>query len=505
MTIKNTMRRLAAGTGALALAMAGAVAVGTAASAAPANIDADADGSLIIHKRVGDEGAAGDGTVLDPAPGDPLEGAEFTLWRLGLSDGDLCVPLDLSIFEGWESVPTGTAPSTTVGVETAGFCIAEEIGSQETGENGETTFGHLELGLYYVQETDAPANIVSRTAPFYVAIPMPLDNDWLYNVHVYPKNQELNAPEKTINDDSEQPGNGLVVGSVVEWTISQVVPALNDGEEYTSASIWDVLNAEELAYAETLSVTLNGDRLADTEDYTIDPDGVVWQLAEEGLAKLTAGDVLTVVFTTTVLKVTETGDISNPGSDGPGTPGYGSEFNGTRVPGGPTPYTYWGQLSIFKHDNSAEKTPLEDAEFKVFEADGGVCTVEVPASGEIATGLSNAEGVVIWDGVTPNDVLGLFVANSENGPISNPSKAYCVYETKVPAGYTAVPFDALQTVTPGSNNVLHLEIENAQKEGPDLPLTGAQGTIAMTIGGLVLVGAGAGVLVMSRNRRNESA
>jgi LPXTG-motif cell wall-anchored protein len=46
---------------------------------------------------------------------------------------------------------------------------------------------------------------------------------------------------------------------------------------------------------------------------------------------------------------------------------------------------------------------------------------------------------------------------------------------------------------------------NPKKDGPDLPLTGAQGTIAMSIGGLLLVGAGVAVALVSRRRNNAAA
>lgn len=123
-----------------------------------------------------------------------------------------------------------------------------------------------------------------------------------------------------------------MVGSAVEWTITQNVPSLSEGETYDSASIYEVLDPELLEYAAT-----------------------------------------------TVLKVTESGDIENPGSEG-STSGCGSEFNGSKIPGGPTPATYWGALEVEKVDQDGNA--LAGAEFKVTAApESGVCPRATTASG----------------------------------------------------------------------------------------------------------------------------
>lgn len=506
-TQKRALRRIVAGAGALVLAAAGLVASGSAAYAAPGpgQEGAPDEGSLTIHKFVGDEGDAGDGTE-QTVDAEPLDDVEFTIWRLGVEENGSCVALDMTDTEHWNFVPDAGAPRTLDGVEAAGFCLSGDPVTGTTDGNGELTFDGLALGLYYVQETAAPAEVVSRTAPFYVSIPLPHDTEsWVYDVHAYPKNQVADAPEKTINPDDEQPDNGLVLGSIVEWTISQTVPQLNDGDSYESASIWDYLPSS-LEYDQTLSVTLNGTELAEGTDYEVDATGVTWTLLPNGLAQLTAGDVIDVTFTTKVVEVPENGEIANPGSDDPENPGYGSEFNGGKTPGDPTPYTYWGQLSILKTDDSTPAQNLSGAEFKVFEtAADGTCAAEAPASGEIATGLSNANGIVEWAGQNPNTHLGLWIANSADGPLPSPSKDYCLYETVVPAGHTALPIDNPITIEPGTVDLGDTVIVNPISEGPDLPLTGAQGALFMTIGGLLLIALGAGAVVLSRRRQHAES
>lgn len=60
-----------------------------------------------------------------------------------------------------------------------------------TDANGETTFADLPLGLYVVVETATPDKVTSPVEPFLVSVPMTKAStlkEWLYNIHVYPKN-----------------------------------------------------------------------------------------------------------------------------------------------------------------------------------------------------------------------------------------------------------------------------------------------------------------------------
>lgn len=514
MNTKGTaLGKVVAAVGAVALTFAGLLGGATIAQAAPVQPDQAVgpdqpghpeSGSLTIHKYVGAEGGRGDGTEQNIEGKEPLAGAEFTIWQLGKNEGGACKALDLSTYEAWTDLPK-SAPKTIDEVQKT-FCLVNANGTAQTTEaNGETKFSDLPLGFYYVQETKAPANIVSKTAPFYLSIPLPHEKkNWIYDVHAYPKNQKGDAPKKEINADGDQSDNGVTVGSVVEWTITQVVPALNDGEKYTSASIWDYL-PDSLGYVETTEVSYDGTPLALNTDYTLDQDGqnLTWKLTDARLGQLEAGKTITVKFKTKVLKVTESGDIENPGSDNPKNPGYGSEFNGNKIPGDTTPHTYWGQLVINKTDNSTPAHKLAGAQFKVFDNyQNGACPA-LPATGEVATGTSDAQGVVQWEGVDPTNALGLWIANSPNGPLNNPSKHYCVYETKVPAGYSASADGIDVEIKPGTQNKVEKTVVNPKKDGPDLPLTGAGGTLLLSIIGVGLAAAGVTLAVVSRRKHQN--
>lgn len=491
------MRRIAAAAGALAVGVMGLAGASVAANATEVtgvgNIDPTQKTTLTINKFDGQEGnKPGDGTKQDTSNfGNPLDGVTFKIQKVATKDGKA---IDLNTPEGWDLISGVKATEVTENPY-----ALEDAGSVTTGADGTVT-KELPHGLYYVTETGHGShNIVSETAPFLVTLPLPTgQGNWLYDVNVYPKNQVLGAPEKTINKTEDQ--KGVKVGDTVEYTIKQLVPRLNEGEQYTQAVIYDTLKADELQYAATSSVQLNGSPL-DAADYTISADGSSWTLTESGLGKIKAGDTITVVFTAKVLKVTETGAVENgPGSGKPGEPGYGSTFNGTTTPGNTTPYSYWGQLNVTKTDQDGHN--LQGAQFAVIgTAEDGSCPTQLPAGAEtIASGTSDANGTVQWNS-DPTSPLGLFVANSSDGPIEPaPSKNYCLYETKAPAGYVAGNFDPKVTVTAGTKNVKNIPVKNTQQNHPNLPLTGAAGTLVMTLGGLALVVAGGAAYAIARKR-----
>lgn len=489
------MRRIAAAAGALAVGLMGLAGASMAATATEVtgvgNIDPNQKSTLTINKFDGAQGTEGDGTKQDVSGfGNPLSGVEFTITPV-TDKGDQAINLDTP--EGWDLINGVTAKDVIA--PTYKFGDVTKITTDKDG----IASSELPHGLYLVTETGHGANnIVSETAPFLVTLPLPTTKgNWLYDVNVYPKNQVLGAPEKTINKTEDQ--KGVKVGDTVEYTIKQTVPRLNEGEKYTQAVIYDVLDSSELAYNATTSVTLNGTAL-DAGDYTIAADGSSWTLTNSGLAKIKAGDTLEVIFTAKVQKVTETGGIENgPGNGEPGQPGYGSTFNGTTTPGNTTPYTYWGQLNVTKTDENGHN--LKDAEFAVTAAaNDGSCPATVTGD-TVATGKSDSNGIVQWNDVTPASPLGLFIANSSDGAIEPaPSKNYCLYETKAPAGYIAGTFDPTVTITAGTKSVKAVNVENKQQNHPNLPLTGAAGTVVMTLGGIALVLAGGAAYAIARKR-----
>ena len=114
----------------------------------------------------------------------------------------------------------------------------------ETDANGHSKVSGLEQGLYLVVETRVPENVISTCNPFFVSLPMTTidGKDWNYDVTVYPKNQTGNPTlEKTVREDKNSTGkNGgtadiadgyahtatASVGDVVEYQIISTLPTI---------------------------------------------------------------------------------------------------------------------------------------------------------------------------------------------------------------------------------------------------------------------------------------
>ena len=114
----------------------------------------------------------------------------------------------------------------------------------ETDANGHSKVSGLKQGLYLAVETRVPENVTSTCNPFFVSLPMTTmdGKSWNYDVTVYPKNQAGNPTlEKTVREAAADTGkNGgtadiadgyahtatASVGDVVEYQIISKLPTI---------------------------------------------------------------------------------------------------------------------------------------------------------------------------------------------------------------------------------------------------------------------------------------
>ena len=90
----------------------------------------------------------------------------------------------------------------------------EATDTQVTTVTGEAKFENLQLGLYLVIESKAPDSVTTACEPFFVSVPMTKVtdsktnalSDWLYAVHVYPKNK-TSYGDATLQKIGKQSGN----------------------------------------------------------------------------------------------------------------------------------------------------------------------------------------------------------------------------------------------------------------------------------------------------------
>ena len=153
-------------------------------------------GSITIHKYEynGNDAkeSTGENTDEKNVPTDtarPLEGATFSIYQVmnrtqlqayydGLSNVS-SVKVEDYLNDTEDAIKEGQSYSTP-------FVLP-----QTTDEKGLATFNSLELGLYVVVETATPDKVTSPVKRFLVSVPMTKAsklNEWLYDIHVYPKN-----------------------------------------------------------------------------------------------------------------------------------------------------------------------------------------------------------------------------------------------------------------------------------------------------------------------------
>ena len=136
------------------------------------------------------------------------------------------------------------------------------VAMTETDASGHTSAGQLEQGLYLIVETRVPENVTSTCNPFFVSLPMTTIDGaaWNYDVTVYPKNQTGNPTlDKTVRESKSSTGkhNGSLadigdgyahtesasVGDTVDYQIISTLPTITSKASSLS----------EYTYVDTLS------------------------------------------------------------------------------------------------------------------------------------------------------------------------------------------------------------------------------------------------------------
>ncbi|HLS02356.1 MAG TPA: SpaH/EbpB family LPXTG-anchored major pilin [Beutenbergiaceae bacterium] len=452
MITKKRLRRLAAGA-AVAFMAAGLTGIAGHAEPLPGDINPDAEGALTVHKYDGAKGSdGGDGTPIDDTSGfgNALREVEFTLIQ---------IDVDLLTSEGWQEVEgyysnPGSAPTVSGTEKTA-----------TTNASGEAFFTGLPVGAYLVTETNSGPNLITEpAAPFIVTIPLPHDDGWLYNVHVYPKNVVGDTPEptKTVGD----PDNEVLPGSLVEWTITAEVPPSALG--YDEFILEDVLSSG-LEFVEWAEISLGSHVFVEDDDYTVSADGSTVTFTKDGRAELSKGGTLSATLVTKVLRA---GIHANKAT---------ITVDGNEIPTG-QPTTNWATLKVVKFNEDNRDDLLEGAEFNVVDSTTG------DVIGTLTTDGNGTDSITIW------------VGNNED--VTRDVK---LVETKAPNGYVlpANPTVWEGTLTAGEDaeaSIKIAEVPNHKPEGPELPLTGAQGALWMTIIGLGLIGLGSAAVGIRRSR-----
>ena len=181
----------------------------------------ETEGSITIHKYEWNETNRGPATGEPEDAGSlpsndkgekptPLAGATFTVYQVKNET-------ELKDYYNGKNVawPTSWKDYAVKDDTTGGYKLNSKassdpsvikVGSKTTGADGVVQFGKvpgegeetevLHLGLYLVLETETPDSVRTACEPFFVSVPMTKVSDdansgltdWLYDVHVFPKN-----------------------------------------------------------------------------------------------------------------------------------------------------------------------------------------------------------------------------------------------------------------------------------------------------------------------------
>ena len=183
---------------------------GTTPGTTPNPVWTQDTGSITIHKYEWNDdtrgpatGELGDAENLPSKDAEgktetptPLAGATFTVYQVKNEE-------DLKKYYDGEDVAWPTSwkdyavkDDTTGGYKLKDGVTLTSVGLETTNTTGVVKFEELSLGLYLVLETETPDSVKTACEPFFVSVPMTKVSgdtnggltDWLYDVHVFPKN-----------------------------------------------------------------------------------------------------------------------------------------------------------------------------------------------------------------------------------------------------------------------------------------------------------------------------
>ncbi len=132
----------------------------------------------------------------------------------------------------------------------------------ETDVTGHTSASDMEQGLYLVAETCVPENVTSTCNPFFVSLPMTtIDGTaWSYDVTVYPKNQTGNPDlEKTVREAKNSTGkNTGSLTDIKDGYAHTASASIGDTVDYQIISTMPTITSKasdlsEYAYVDTMS------------------------------------------------------------------------------------------------------------------------------------------------------------------------------------------------------------------------------------------------------------
>ena len=438
------------------------------------------------------------------------------------------------------------------------------VAMPETDATGHTSASNMEQGLYLVVETRVPENVTSTCNPFLVSLPMTTIDGaaWNYDVTVYPKNQTGNPDlEKTVREAKNSTGKNTgsltdikdgyrhtataSVGDVVDYQIISTLPTITSKASSLS----------EYTYVDTLSKGIKynkndvvieffkdagcTDKIATwavnsgkfTVGYDDTANTMTIRMTDTGLSEINEATTvytdsvkrgysdctMRISYAATLTADAKMGDIDNP--------------NEVVLTWRRTNNTYFDTLKDCCHvytygidvlkqfsDNGGNVRNVKfrlqndtDDCYIIAEQKDGVYYAKGFAAkkADATTFIPNSSGHIVVKGLEDDayslteiatdkgyvllkDAVKIVIKTSENGQCEK-----CGVKLRTAS---ATVNGKNVTMTDG-NAIVPLTVIN--NPGFDLPKTGGYGTWMFTIGGVVLLGAAAFIVIRSRKHKNE--
>ncbi len=434
----------------------------------------------------------------------------------------------------------------------------------ETDVAGHTSASDIEQGLYLVVETCVPENVTSTCNPFFVSLPMTtIDGTaWNYDVTVYPKNQTGNPTlDKTVREDKNSTGKNT--GSLTDITGGYAHTAsasIGDTVDYQIISTMPTITSKasdlsEYAYVDTMSKGIKynkndvaieffkdagcTDKIATwavnsgkfTVGYDDTANTMTIRMTDTGLSEINeettvytdsvkrgySDCTMRITYAATLTADAQMGDTDNP--------------NEVELTWRRTNNTYFDTLRDCCHvytygidvlkqfsDNGGN---LRNVKFKLHnDSDDCYITAEqkdgvyyakgfAAKKADATTFVPNSSGHIVVKGLE-DDAYSLTETATDKGYVLLKDAVKIVIKTAesgqcekcgaklLTASATVNGKDASMT---DGNAIVPLTVVN--NPGFDLPKTGGYGTWMFTIGGVVLLGAAAFIVIRSRKHKGE--
>ena len=438
------------------------------------------------------------------------------------------------------------------------------VAMTETDATGHTSVSNMEQGLYLVVETRVPENVTSTCNPFFVSLPMTtIDGTaWNYDVTVYPKNQTGNPTlDKTVREAKNSTGKNT--GSLTDITdgyAHTATASVGDTVDYQIISTLPTITSKasalsEYTYVDTLSKGIRynkndvvieffkdagcTEKIATWDEssgkFTVGYDDtantMTIRMTESGLSEINeAATVYTdsvkrgysdctmrITYAATLTADAKMGDIDNPNEvvltwKRTNTTYFDTLKDCCHV------YTYGIDVLKQFSDNGGNVRNVKfrlhndtDDVYVVADLTDGVYYAKGFAAkkSDATTFIPNAQGHIVVKGLEDDayslteiatdkgyvllkDAVKIIIKANENGQCEKCGAKLLT------ASATVNGKDV--TMTDG-NAIVPLTVVN--NPGFDLPKTGGYGTWMFTIGGILLLGTAAFIVVKSRKQHKS--